>query len=88
MAKKYFIYGVHVTERLKSAVDVQKILTEYGCNIKTRIGLHDIKGDECTGTGLLILELIGNEGKIQEMAAKLKNIEGIQVKGMIFDRAE
>ena len=87
MNKKHYIYGVHVTERLKSAVDVQKILTEYGCNIKTRIGLHDINGDECAGTGLLILELVGDEGKIQEMSGKLQQIEGIEVKGMIFDHA-
>lgn len=87
MKKKHYIYGVHVTERLKSAVDVQKVLTEYGCNIKTRIGLHDIIGEECSNTGLLIIELVGDDGKIQEMVVKLQQIKGVEVKGMIFDHA-
>jgi hypothetical protein len=83
--RKHFVYGIHITDRMKSAVEVQKILTEFGCNIKTRLGLHDVGEDYCTSTGLLILELIGDEGKIQEMHTKLKAIEGVEVKGMIFD---
>ena len=41
MSDQHIILGIHVTDRLKNAVDVQKVFTEYGCNIKTRIGLHD-----------------------------------------------
>jgi hypothetical protein len=34
----HIILGIHVSDRLKNAVEVQKVFTEYGCNIKTRIG--------------------------------------------------
>lgn len=83
--QKHYVYGVHITERMKSAVDVQKVLTEYGCNIKTRLGLHEISDDACTDRGLLILELCGDEGKIETMTKALRELEGVEVKGMIFD---
>lgn len=83
--QKHYIYGVHITERLKSAVEVQKILTEYGCNIKTRLGLHEISDESCSPRGLLILELCGDEGKIEAMTKALRELEGVEVKGMIFD---
>lgn len=83
--QKHYVYGVHITERTKSAVDVQKVLTEYGCNIKTRLGLHEVCEDTCIDRGLLILELCGDEGKIEAMTKALREIEGVEVKGMIFD---
>ncbi|MBN1864130.1 MAG: hypothetical protein JW808_04455 [Victivallales bacterium] len=83
--KNHYIYGVHVTERLKSAIDVQKVLTEFGCLIKTRLGLHELS-DRCESpNGLLILEMEGDEKRIKQMVSKLKKIQGIDVKGMIFD---
>ena len=42
MSDPHIILGVHITDRLKNAVDVQKVFTEFGCNIKTRVGLHDV----------------------------------------------
>ena len=35
---KRTILGIQVTNRLEKAQDVQHVLTEYGCNIKTRLG--------------------------------------------------
>ena len=37
---KHHICGVHITERLEHALQVQQVLTEFGRNIKTRLGLH------------------------------------------------
>ena len=42
---KHIIYGVHVTNRMNKATNVQQLFSEYGCNIKTRIGLHDVGKD-------------------------------------------
>lgn len=47
MSDTHIILGIHVSDRLKNAVDVQKVFTEYGCNIKTRIGLHDADENVC-----------------------------------------
>ena len=42
MEEPHVIYGVHVTNRTTQVPNVQKLLTEYGCDIKTRIGLHHV----------------------------------------------
>ncbi len=39
--RKRIILGVQVTNRIKNALEVQEILTKFGCNIKTRLGLHE-----------------------------------------------
>ena len=83
MAKR-IILGVQVTDRLEKAQDVQKILTEYGCNIKTRLGLHEVSNLECSTVGLLIIEAHGDEAEISKMEAKLKKITGLVVKKMTF----
>ena len=41
---KHLILGIHITERLVHALPVQQILTEFGGNIKTRLGLHERSG--------------------------------------------
>jgi hypothetical protein len=81
---KRIIVGVQVTDRLKEAVDVQKVLTKYGCNIKTRLGLHEVSNTSCSTKGILILELYGAEKECKEFLKKLGAIKGINVKKMVF----
>ena len=69
MADKHNILAIHVTDRLKNAVEVQKVFTEFGCNIKTRVGLHDVAGDVCAPGGVVILELVGPGTVADEIAA-------------------
>jgi hypothetical protein len=83
MAKKV-ILGVKVDNRLKEIPAVQNILSEYGCYIRTRLGLHETGKDYCAPGGLLILELSGTPAKLASMEAKLKKIKGIVVKKMVF----
>ncbi len=82
---KHYIVGIHVDDRIKRASDVQQLLTDYGCNIKTRIGLHEVTGQFCAGFGLILLEMIGDPGKIKELTQKLDAIEGVSVQQMVFD---
>ncbi|MBN2755305.1 MAG: hypothetical protein JXR81_10670 [Candidatus Goldbacteria bacterium] len=72
---------VSITKRLDDAVPVQKVLTEHGCSIKTRLGLHDATATTCSNTGLLILEII-NPKDAAIMTAKLKKIKGVNVKAI------
>ena len=60
-----------VGSRSESAEKVQKILTGWGCYIKTRLGLHDDVLDQCTQSGLIFLELKGELEKNEELARKL-----------------
>jgi len=81
---KHIILGVHVTDRLKDAVKVQAVFTEFGCNIKTRIGLHDVNGEVCSGTGVVLLEIVGADDVAQTIADRLNAIEGVQTQMMAF----
>lgn len=84
MKTEHTIIGIHVTDRLKHASDVQKVFTEYGCNIKTRLGLHEVQGNYCAGGGIVLLEMVGEMSAIDSMLKKLKKIEGIEAKKMTF----
>jgi hypothetical protein len=80
------ILGVQVTNRVENILDVQKILTEYGCNIKTRLGLHEVSDSHCSDVGLLILETYGDEADILQMESKLRQVKGLTVKKMVFQK--
>lgn len=81
------IMGIQLKERKETATNVQHVLTDYGCIIKTRIGLHNEadNGKSCNEDGLIILELINN---VKEECEKLKNdltnIDGVEVKIIEF----
>jgi hypothetical protein len=81
------ILGIEIERRRNIAIDVQEILTEFGCFIKTRIGLHEASDDRqiCSENGLMLLELIKDSGKEgAELEERLARIEGVVVKKMEF----
>ncbi len=84
----HFILGVHITDRLKEAVRVQSLLTEYGSHIKTRLGLHEIEPAGASPRGLVLLELVGDEDACRGLAAKLAAIDGVEVQQMLFSHAD
>jgi hypothetical protein len=85
MEEPHVIYGVHVTNRAAQVPNVQGLLTEYGCNIRTRIGLHHVDEKVCSPRGLILLELFGDMATCQELKARLASMEGVDVQEMIFD---
>ena len=87
MQNKHIIVGVHVTDRAQRAGDVQKVFTEYGCNIRTRLGLHEVRDDVCAPNGLIVLEMHAAEATCNEMIEKLRRIPGIEVQKMVFGHA-
>jgi len=84
MAGKRLVFGVHLTNRMNEASRVQQLFTDYGCNIRTRLGLHNVDDSFCDSKGLLLLEMFGDEATCQELATKLTAIEGVEVKQMEF----
>ena len=42
MQPKHVILGVHINDRIREVQFVQQAFTEFGCYIKTRIGLHHV----------------------------------------------
>jgi hypothetical protein len=83
----HIILGVHITDRFKDAGTVQKVFTEYGSHIKTRLGLHEIEPGKPSRQGIIVLELVGAAAGCQELAARLAAIEGIEVQQMVFTHA-
>ena len=79
-----WILGVHVTDRVSDPKKVQPVLTKFGCSIKTRLGLHDITLEMPSSKGLLLLELTGDPVEFVKLENELLNIEGLDVKKMIF----
>lgn len=76
---------MQVTNRIKNALEIQEILTEFGCNIKTRLGLHEVTETVCSTLGILILEMYGDIKQIKDMETRLKAVQGIVVKKMVFE---
>lgn len=66
-----------IGNRKDAAVKVQQVLTAWGCNIKTRLGIHDGVLENCSDTGLLILELVGKKEDNKEIARKVALISGV-----------
>ena len=71
---------ISVKQRKSVSVLVQEVLCEYGCFIKTRLGITDSTSKKCSQTGLIILEFLGNKREINLMIKKLSKIEGVVVK--------
>jgi hypothetical protein len=85
MEEPHLIYGVHVLNRAQQVPPVQKLLTEYGCNIKTRLGLHHVDEKGCSVRGLILLELFGDPAVCAELKAKLATLDGVEVQEMVFE---
>jgi hypothetical protein len=77
-----------VRHREDTADRVQKILTGWGCFIKTRLGLHDGVLDHCSESGLIFLELVGEQAKHEELARKLKLVKGVDAQLVQLDVTE
>lgn len=79
------IMGFTLHDRVSTASNVQSLLTSYGCDINTRIGLHVTSQDNCSSQGLILLEFADNaEDKAKEFEKKLKNIADVDVQKMVF----
>ncbi|MDD2466261.1 MAG: hypothetical protein PHI97_19855 [Desulfobulbus sp.] len=83
-ANPHVVLGIHLQDRVKNAPEVQKILTSFGCNIKTRIGLHEVSDDFCSGSGLILLEMVGDTAKYEELANLLNGFDGVEAQKMVF----
>lgn len=77
------IMGVRLDNRTQTAIEFQKTLTEHGCIIKTRLGLHDASANACSPNGLIIMEIIDDE-KAKDFEKELCNIDGIEIQVMRF----
>jgi len=85
---RHIVLGVHITERAQHVPRVQDLFTEYGCSIKTRLGLHTVSENFCSPNGLILLEMAGPEPPILELMERLQALEGIEVQKMVFEHEQ
>jgi len=76
------ILGIMVERNQDIIASVQKLLTSYGCNIRTRLGVNEI----CFGdpVGLIILELKGDMKQRNLLVRDLKFLKQVHVRTMTF----
>ncbi|MEN3186924.1 MAG: hypothetical protein ABDK94_07040 [Atribacterota bacterium] len=70
---------IKVGDRPKNALKVQGVLTQYGCNVRTRLGLHEFAPEcESEDEGIIFLEVMGKEEEITKMREELEKIEKVK----------
>lgn len=77
------IIGIKIINRENLSIDLQDILTEFGCIIKTRLGLHDVCNNSCSDDGIILLEVINDE-KSRDLINELSNLDNIEIQIMRF----
>ena len=58
------VIGISIENRIESAIEFQKIITKFGCEIRTRIGLHSSEKDSCSNNGAILLEVAGDGNEL------------------------
>ncbi len=81
---KYKIVLIKIDKRREKSLDIQKILTDYGCGIKVRLGLHNREDGVCTDDGLIILDVCGEEQDINNLVKKLDADEHIKAQLIVL----
>jgi hypothetical protein len=77
------LLGLLIDRKNHEAIrDVQKILTAYGCVIRTRLGVNE----EFFGSpaGLIILELMGDEIQMDLLEKDLQSVKKVLLRKMVF----
>ena len=70
----YKVVLIKIDHRATEATRVQGILTDFGCNIKVRLGLHEVSKEFCANDGIVVLEVEGEAALLKQMIDKLNAI--------------
>jgi nitrate reductase NapAB chaperone NapD len=76
------ILGLLVERNAEVILKVQKLLTAYGCNIRTRLGVNELFFGE--PAGLIILEMKGDQQQRLLLKRDLSKLNRVHVRSMEF----
>lgn len=76
----YYIIAMRVENREKTAAQLQEVLTKNGCNIRTRLGLHEASETYCANDGLIILQPCGEKEVVESLLNDLNSLAGVTAK--------
>lgn len=80
MKHEYEIIGIFIRKPDLAYDEVQKLMTGFGCIIRTRLGINR---EELQG-GIVILDITGDDEQKQLFRQKLAALDGIEVHEMLF----
>jgi hypothetical protein len=83
--EKVTILGILLANRTKSSPCFQEVISQHGCNIKTRIGLHSVADNRCSIDGVILLEIIGTDEEVESIIKDIKAIPDADVQKMVFN---
>jgi hypothetical protein len=76
------VIGILIEKKTEIVASVQKLLTAYGCYIRTRLGVNETFFGE--PAGLIILELTGDHEQRALLEKDLGALKGAHVRRMVF----
>lgn len=83
MAK--IIMGIQLEHREQVVLDVQGLLTKYGCSIKTRLGMHPVSHEVCSQNGLILIEFMDDaDAEAAKLEEELSKMSSVLVRKMVF----
>lgn len=78
--KCFYIVGLRVNHRHANAPKLQELLTQYGCSIRLRVGLHETNENFCADDGVILLQVCGEQENITAMVDAFNALEGVKAK--------
>ncbi len=82
--KQTRILGLRIVNRANNSIEIQDILTKFGCSIKTRLGIHDLVDDYCSTSSIILLELTGDLIECDKLENELSKVNGLEIQKMVF----
>ncbi|MDC7224514.1 MAG: hypothetical protein PQJ60_12290 [Spirochaetales bacterium] len=81
---EYKLVAVKIGKREDTATAVQALLTDFGCNIKVRLGLHDLPEGACSPSGLVILQVTADGDELEKFLNDLNGVDEVTAKSLIL----
>ena len=76
------IVVITVEKRTDTAPTLQQVLTNHGCEIRTRIGLH---AEGCSERGIIVLHVYSGTAGVESLTRDLEGLDGIRVNQVTVD---
>jgi len=74
-----------IGHRVESAINVQRILSENGDIIKTRLGLNRELSKDEKASGFVFLEICGDQGRFKKLCDALNAVEDVKAECVVMD---
>lgn len=78
------VIALKLDKRTSEALALQKVLTDNGCMVQLRVGLHEI-GSVCSEEGMILLYARGENKEMENFEKALSSLSGIKVHAMSVD---